>query len=414
MSDIGGHISQNPARRPAGKAPTRQIAAIQVLRAIAALMIVLSHAQNDALNEALKAGIAFTRTTIIAWDAGVDLFFVISGFIMVHASARLFGTAGGPRNFIARRMTRIVPLYWAITGLFLLVLVFADWKGKHAFASPAEIGASFGFIPFARPQDGLPRPIAAHGWTLNYEMFFYVVFALFVGFRRTVAVAGVALLLAVAVALGAILRPHVTAIAFWCDPIVLEFVLGALLALIWTQGFRWRRGWGLPLLGAGLLLLYLDPIGMGQTGPTAADPNGFGRFFACGVPMALIFAAVVLREPASATGDRLTSFLVALGDASYALYLFHPLVIILARKAYLNMGLAAKLGYWPLVAAEIPLAIGLAFAVHGMFEMPATAALNRWIFGERRLVNPSKKEFAEIRSFETPPSAAPQGEGRSG
>ena len=80
------------------------------------------HAQHDAATLAERAGGAFAPIAAFPWEAGVDVFFVISGFIMVHASAPLFGTApGGGRIFLARRIARIVPIYWAVTTLYLAI-----------------------------------------------------------------------------------------------------------------------------------------------------------------------------------------------------------------------------------------------------------------------------------------------------
>src|SRR5580700_9067411 len=98
---------------------------IQLLRAFAALCVVAFHAQNDASVVAARLGKAFTRSEAFPWLAGVDIFFVISGFIMVYASARLFGSAQGPRIFLAHRIARIVPLYWATTMLYLAVVLLA-------------------------------------------------------------------------------------------------------------------------------------------------------------------------------------------------------------------------------------------------------------------------------------------------
>ncbi len=365
----------------------KQIGAIQILRAVAALMIVFSHAQNDALNEAVKAGVAFARSNILPWDSGVDLFFVISGFIMVHASQRLFATPGAGGRFIVRRLIRIVPLYWLITAITLVILAYVAWLGKRAFPGFYEIAASLGFFPFARPEDGQPRPLVPLGWTLNYEMFFYAVFALFVRFRRDVAVTAVASALALAVGVGVILRPTATALAYWSDPLILEFVLGMLVALVWQRGFRLPRALVLPVVAVGLGLLALDLDGMSGGNPLAVDANGFGRLLGCGLPMMLIFGAIVLAEPAFSTHTRVPAFLAFLGDASYALYLFHPLAIIFARKAYLAVGLPGKLGFWPLIAADIPLAAAFALIVHVTIEKPVSAALQKWVgawLGDKR------------------------------
>ncbi len=169
-----------------------QIASIQILRALAALMVVFSHVQADSFDTANRAGQHFAGFHMLPLNAGVDLFFVISGFIMVYASRRLFGTPRAGAQFMARRIARIVPLYWLATSLALILLGYEAARGKGAFPGVWEILASFGFIPFARPQDGLVQPVTGVGWTLNYEMFFYAVFALFVGLARTRAVPAVA------------------------------------------------------------------------------------------------------------------------------------------------------------------------------------------------------------------------------
>jgi peptidoglycan/LPS O-acetylase OafA/YrhL len=356
-----------------------QIAAIQILRAFAALMVVFSHAQGDALNEAIKAGSTFSRFSILPLDTGVDLFFVISGFIMVHASLGLFAKPGAGSQFISRRLIRIVPLYWLMTAIMLVILGYIAWSKKHAFPSFMEIGTSLAFFPFARPEDGEPRPVVSLGWTLNYEMFFYVVFAFFVRFERHVAVAAVALALALAVGMGTIFRPTATAFAYWSDAIVLEFALGMLIALLWQCGLGFHRALVVPLVIAGLAVLMLDFDGLTKAAPGAVEANGFDRLLGCGLPMALIFGAIVLAKPQFSPQGSLPSFFMFLGDASYGLYLFHPLIIIFARKAYLAGGLQAALGYWPLIAVEIPMAIGLAFFIHARVEKPISAVLQKWL-----------------------------------
>lgn len=362
----------------------KQIDAIQVLRALAALMIVLSHAQNDVLREAVMNGLTFTRFELLPWDSGVDLFFVISGFIMVYSSQRLFATSGAAGTFIGRRVIRIVPLYWIITAIALLMLGYVAFvEQKHPFPSISEIAASLGFFPFARPIDGQPRPIVDLGWTLNYEMFFYVVFAIFISFRRDVAIAAVALSLACGICLGAFFHPKAVALAYWSDPIVFEFVLGMLVARIWLSGFRLKRWMVLLFVVAGMSVLFRDLDGMTTIGALNSDPNGFMRLFGAGLPMLAVFAAIVLAEPAFMTRTRLGRFFALLGNASYALYLFHPLAIIFDRKAYLAFGLEKAAGFWPLIAAEVVMAIGLALIVHLFIEKPISVRLHGWFVNKR-------------------------------
>src|SRR5262249_32463856 len=108
--------------------------------------------------------------------AGVDLFFVISGFVMVYASEPLYEKLGAPRVFFLRRLARIVPSYWATTIFLLAYGMIARVDLATSWDAAEWIVASFLFIPCPRP-NGVMLPYHYVGWTLNYEMFFYVVFA---------------------------------------------------------------------------------------------------------------------------------------------------------------------------------------------------------------------------------------------
>jgi peptidoglycan/LPS O-acetylase OafA/YrhL len=358
-----------------------QIRAIQILRALAALMVVFSHAEGDAQFQALRLGGGFVRDATLPWVAGVDLFFVTSGFIMVHSSRDLFGARGAARAFLTRRLVRIVPLYWLATAIGVAIALAVAKMGKAPAPPLSDIFGSLAFFPFARAADGQVRPIAAQGWTLNYEMFFYALFALFIRFERGVASAGVAAALIFVVAWGALAKPENVALAFWGDPIVLEFALGIGVALLWDRGVRLPPAVAAALALCAVFVLWLDipefarvPLGM-------SEPDGFPRLAGCGAPMALLFGAAVLVEPAFARRGRVWAFASAIGDASFALYLFHPLVIIGARKACL----AAGCGYGPMVAIEVVASVAAALLIYHFGERPVTRALRRAAGGQSEL-----------------------------
>jgi hypothetical protein len=85
---------------------------IQLLRGFAALSVVAFHAQSDAAIVAARLGKSFARSDAFPWLSGVDIFFVISGFIMVYATGRSFSSARASQGFLSHRIARIVPLYW--------------------------------------------------------------------------------------------------------------------------------------------------------------------------------------------------------------------------------------------------------------------------------------------------------------
>src|SRR3954453_23077189 len=173
-------------------------------------------AQHDAAPLAERAGHAFTPVTAFPWAAGVDVFFVISGFIMVHASARLFGAPDGGRIFLARRVARIVPIYWAVTTLYLAIALAGPEFLNREFLDWPYVVASYLFVPVTRP-DGLVQPLYGLGWTLNYELFFYASFAvaLAVGPSRRHAVLGLGAVFAGLVLTGRALAPLPQPLGFW-------------------------------------------------------------------------------------------------------------------------------------------------------------------------------------------------------
>jgi len=194
----------------------RKIEAIQGLRAAAAFSVAALHVLHDAIGLD-PGGLAASLHDALPWQAGVDLFFVISGFVMVYSSADLFGQRSGRTVFMTRRVVRIVPLYWAATTLFLLIALIAPSAISHDDLTSARIVMSYGFIP-AWSSSGFIQPIYSLGWTLNYEMFFYVIFAAFISQSRTRA------LLLIGLTLGGLITVHplvpraATALVFWTDP----------------------------------------------------------------------------------------------------------------------------------------------------------------------------------------------------
>ncbi|MFV0279457.1 MAG: acyltransferase family protein, partial [Rhodoblastus sp.] len=301
----------------------------------------------------------------------------VSGFVMVLSAEKLFAAPGGASQFLRRRIARIVPLYWLATAIFALAALRGAAAGKQLAPSVGEILASFAFLPWPRGLDGAPRPVHSLGWTLEYEMFFYCVFACFVWLPRFRAVAGIAAFLGALAIANAVLAPQNVAFAFWSDPIVLEFALGMGLALVYRAGLRLPGAASLALLAAALPVLVYDPMNSALEALDAVDPNGFLRLFSWGAPMAAIFAAVVLRPSAGDAGPAMR--LAALvGDASYALYLFHPLTVIALRKSWLAGGLD-KYGYWPLVVLSTLASILLALAIYRWVEKPLTALAQNWL-----------------------------------
>jgi len=174
----------------------QKIMSVQILRAVAAAFVVVAHAQNWLSKSAGVPG-ALPDFAFLG-GAAVELFFVVSGFVMVYSSERMFGRPDGPRNFYLHRLLRVVPLYWMITAAYIAAsLVFPGFDRNYSID---YIAASFFFIPMQNATGAL-MPIVGQGWTLEYEMMFYTVFAPAVLVPRRAAVALVSGALAMAIIL---------------------------------------------------------------------------------------------------------------------------------------------------------------------------------------------------------------------
>lgn len=305
-------------------AETRTITAIQLLRFLAAFGVVAIHCVPS-----FEAG-----------AVGVDVFFVISGFIIVVASRNYFGASGAPWTFLRRRILRVVPLYWIATlGVAAREMARGEPFGWGFLAS------SLFFVPHLNEAEGNFQPIVRVGWTLNFEMFFYVIFAAALLLPMRPALVAVAFTLTFLV-LAPIFDPASPFAFYWSGWLLLEFTFGMGVAWLYLSGAR------LPLL-AGVLLVVLGATVILLFSDTGNDAYSAHRVLVWGLPSALIVGAAAMTPwPSFGEAWRLTTNY--LGDASYAVYLFH----LTARKWFPDI---PKL-------AEILLVIAACVAIHASYE----------------------------------------------
>ena len=329
---------------------------------MAALIVVMFHTQGELRHRGFAD--PFPDLTIGAF--GVDLFFVVSGFIMVFASDRLFGRGRQALPFLARRIARIAPLYWIFTAIFTAIAVVLGHLPGHPQASATHIVASILFLPALRPEDGAYFPVYSLGWTLNYEMFFYVCFAAALGLRRGWAVAAVSVGIG-----GLVLAGRVLVLPWpllvWANSISLEFVFGLWIALAYLGGHRVPRRLGVPLLATAL-------VGVALYSPYI-DSLGDWRGLAWGIPAA-IAVSVALSRPFGAGGP-VARAAVRLGDASYSLYLVHSALFIAVYAGLSRLfdpHLLSPVAYAGLLVAG---SVAAALVLFRLFEVPVTRALQR-------------------------------------
>lgn len=347
------------------KTPAR-IRSIQYLRAIAALAVVALHASNR-VEAHLPAPLG---SVLHLGHAGVDLFFVISGFIMWSIGR---DAPADPARFLMRRAIRVVPPYWVATLAWVAVML--GLGVQWITITPAHVTQSLLFVPHWSPTfDDKFWPVLVPGWTLIFEMFFYGLFALSllaVGMRRLGVLA--AMLLAL-MALGVVLRPEGAVALAYTSPLLLEFLSGCLVAEAWR---RWPGGTlrGLALTAAGLAVLVV-------LGPMAAtDQTSWSRPAVLGLASMLIVWGLLSLE------DRLPDlpWLERLGDASYAIYLFHLFLLLVLSQVWARVPpLQGPVGAILYVIVALVLASVLGLMLHDRGERPLQRALNGLFLGRTR------------------------------
>jgi exopolysaccharide production protein ExoZ len=365
---------------------------IQVLRGVAAMAVVFNHAGLLVLAHATVLGASFlipAEAVVRLGAAGVDLFFVISGFVMA-LSATKFAGARGAVVFLLHRYNRIAPLYY----LFSLVML-ADRLRAGVETDRAVILNSFGIIPFF---DGPQYSWTLHylGWTLAFEFVFYLFVAIMVvvGAGRR---AGwlLALMAAVPFAGFAFTRGDIAWVMF-TNPILWEFALGIGAYMLWRRGLLARLR--TPLLWAALASLALFAVPF-VLYPETADPLNVGatvhatmaleRAFFWGVPSFLVFCAVIARDGEGSPPR--TGLARLIGDASYSLYLSHLLVMIVSDKVVASL----PAGVLPVGTADLVLLLLLAVSAWVGILVYRWAEKPMLVAGQRLLRN----------RFEQPPRA---------
>lgn len=247
--------------------------------------------------------------------AGVDIFFVISGFIMWQSTAR---AKASPAEFLRKRLARVAPFYWFMTLVMCATPFMSGTLARGLVPNVEHTIASLAFIPWHSQRDdaGIFFPVYTPGWTLNFEMSFYLVFAacLCVADRRRRFLASMA-------ALGAIVligfaAPEKSAAAWAMSPILLEFAGGICIGVWAEKQGKLSAPLAAIMMIAGLAAMASTP----ETGFVGAD-----RLIHWGIPACFIVLGAVELERQQLV-PRWPALLLA-GDASYALYLTHLFVV---------------------------------------------------------------------------------------
>jgi peptidoglycan/LPS O-acetylase OafA/YrhL len=316
-------ISAGPRHGP-------EIFSIQYLRALAAFGVFLSHASTSLLEH----GHALIPMEV--GTAGVDIFFVISGFIMYYTTVDRAVTS---IQFYLRRLIRIVPLYFAFSTLAFFIARGAPHVVRNFSPGVENYFRSIFFIPYYNLNSldtwtGVPlvRPEVGQGWTLNYEMFFYLLFGACLYLPPRFRVRSLVAICALLPTIGLLTHPNGAILRTYTDPLIIEFIFGVALGYIFVRysqdssllrDSRWgRAAAGALLASASFAALIIQ--GFHRVGLTRVVSFGF--------PALGLVAGALLLERARRMPKSV--FLLLLGNASYSFYLLHTFVLAILRRLW--------------------------------------------------------------------------------
>lgn len=330
---------------------SNNIATIQWLRGIAAMMVVIHHARNNQswLFNPIDHYMAF------AW--GVDIFFVISGFIMFVAAREERGL-----EFLRRRFIRVAPLYWIFTLLFFIKSLVKS-EGQAGVPEVQSLIMSLFFIPhFNLSEPGHIWPILIPGWTLNYEMFFYFIF--FVGILNRKPLGVVSFAVGFLLLLGFFVKDsHNPIVLTYTSFLMSEFLAGMWIGKIFSES------------GIDKKFSLLLPVGfVGLLGLPLVHELG------CASGRVIFSSFIVVGAISISSWAPKMNFLEKLGDASYSIYLSHAVIGLALTKVMVS---ALPLYGWLQFAIWIALSIIICGAI----------GYATFIFIERPLLRYLKTKF---------------------
>jgi exopolysaccharide production protein ExoZ len=344
------------------------IRSIQFLRFVAASLVVFAHSMQETARSI--AGKYDIGSPGILYDTdfgavGVHIFFVISGFIMVYASFGKKDRDFDALEFILRRFIRIYPIYWLYAILFVL---YREAFGVFGLSTGATVG-SFLLVP------GYSQLIITPGWTLSFEVYFYVCFALFMTLGLSRGLLAMTAYFAVSVSVGSVLHSDDAVLHLVTNALLSEFLAGAWIAYLFVSGVRLSA-----TVSNALVLLALGVF----VGGLLFGYHRIPTVLSWGVPSALLIGGCVFKERSGSLPVFIQKYSY-LGDSSYSLYLIHYLLISAFLRAFFAMFSKPQYPYF--------FAIGV-----GLTLVCIVIAIILYDLVERRVVSYLQKMLKNIRA----------------
>lgn len=353
---------------------TLKLTSLEYLRGIAASLVVVFHI----FVEIERYYVRFEINSIVFSDyyqiyqdilaIGVDIFFVVSGVVMVLSTRNL--RRRGKALFLFRRLLRILPLYWVLTISYALLIIVASKSFSEATVDSIHLIKSLMLVPAFAP-NGEPFPLLVQGWTLTYEVLFYGLFSLtlFIENRKKALLTAAALVLFWHLLIYTPLSKSIL-ITRSAENIILEFTFGMLLGYLWINNKLPSKKAAITFFisATGILFaLYISSM-------TSLVP----RAILWGIPSTFLVAGFLMHESNSTTSSGQNQIMLFLGTTSYSIYLAHDVAISACLFVVSKLGILAVLPFWILAVILFLFSIACSAIVFYLLEKPLMRFFSSW------------------------------------
>lgn len=288
----------------------KRINTIQVIRAIACIMVIICH------------------SSYTDWgQTGVDFFLIISGFVIMYSTEK-----SGTDSFWLKRIKRIIPLYWSVTIFTSFLIIIAPSLFNSYEVSGVYFIKSLLFIPYYH--NGLAGPIVAIGWTLNYEMLFYLIFWLNLKINKKYRGYGTVFSIILLVLIGKIFTLP-TIIDYWCNPVLLEFAYGIIIYYVMTviEKSNWKEKVANYKLSISVFSYVLIIIAIELAEYFYQNIKVSRAYYVAGIISIVVLFYVIFDKQIWCP-----KWILKIGDHSYEIYLLHIFCVRLCEKVLHRIG----------------------------------------------------------------------------
>ncbi|WP_190303200.1 MULTISPECIES: acyltransferase family protein [Methylomonas] len=338
---------------------SKTLITVQALRALAASAVVVYHVLFMLVH---NGGYSFAVSEIGA--SGVDLFFVISGFIMIYTTYGSFRQPKATAAFIRRRAIRIIPIYWFYTTVIVLLLAFAPTLFSEIKFNWQNVISSYLFL-LSKNSKGDVGTVMQTGWTLCFEVYFYLMFAILLNLPRKYFLIISGTLFMTGIIFGASSWSPPTWAGVATNPILFEFYLGTVIAFLFVKGFSLP-----PYLATAAIILSITAIFV----TSDVNMGKWTRVICWGLPGGILLLGALSLEHA---GIKVPKLFTAIGDSSYSLYLVHPFLVPAMGKVWMALHLHERLAPAVLFIVAFICSITAGHMLYLVIEKPITQWLSR-------------------------------------